>query len=118
MPQLRDSKTSAVVLETETPLELVILAAELGTATVVGIDEDLDGNVDLLFDGVGLGFDPETVLKAARENADGLAGAVRTAKGEERKRLEAAAKDAKAALEPDRAKLEEARGRLERLRKG
>lgn len=106
MAHLRDAKTSEHICE-GTPLELALLADELGRDEV-------------LFDDVGAGFDPDAVLKAARENADGLAGAAKTAKGEQRKDLTAAAADAKAALEldPDAVKaatanLEAARARLE-----
>lgn len=103
MAQLRDAKTSELILE-GTPLELALAANELGRDEV-------------LFDDVGDHFDPDAVVAAARERADGLATAAKVAKGDERKRLDEAAKAAKAELVADGTKLGTATKDLERARK-
>jgi hypothetical protein len=56
MPYLRDAHTSEAIFE-GTPEELALLANELGRDEV-------------LFDGVGLAFDPDAVLSARQENID------------------------------------------------
>lgn len=58
MAQLRDASTSALIFE-GTPYEVVTRADELGRENV-------------LFDDVGLGFNPDAVLQAYAENADAL----------------------------------------------
>ena len=61
MAQVRDSRTSELIFE-GTPLECVRVADDIGR------DE-------CLFDDVGLQFDPDAVLKSAREEREGLAAA-------------------------------------------
>lgn len=56
MAQLRDAKTSELLLE-GTPEQVVLAAEERGR-----------GNV--LFDDVGLGFDPDAVLRARAERLE------------------------------------------------
>lgn len=58
MAQLLDARTSELIAE-GTPLEVVLIADELGRDEV-------------LFDGVGLGFDPTAVTKAEKERLAGL----------------------------------------------
>lgn len=72
MAQLRHAQTSRLVAE-GTPLELVLVARELGLqAVVVGIGEELPAGVDAIYDDVGLGFDPAAVLEAHDQNVAGL----------------------------------------------
>lgn len=100
MAHLRDAKTGELIAE-GTPLEVVLVADKLGLkAGVVGPDE-LPGELEALYDDVGLGFDPGAVLLQAGENAGGLEAAAKDAKGEERKRLEAAHAAAAGALTAD-----------------
>ncbi len=58
MAQLRDAKTSEIMFE-GTPLECVLLADEIGRDEV-------------LFDDVGLAFDPDAVKKSHDDEIDGL----------------------------------------------
>lgn len=102
MAQLRDAQTSALILE-GTPLELALAADELGRDEV-------------LFDDVGPAFDPDAVVEAHKERAASLTAAAKDAKGEDRKRLEAAAKDATSALKLERRAIESASKALERAR--
>lgn len=116
MAQLRDAQTSEVVFE-GSPLECVVHADELGGAATVGAGEELPAGVELVYDDVGVNFNPAAVLKARREDAAGLAGAARESKDrDDRERLERAANAAKAELEVDRDKLAAAAGELERAR--
>lgn len=60
MAQLRDARSSALIFE-GTPLEVALLAEELGRDEV-------------LFDDVGLAFDPDAVLEGARQSAETVEG--------------------------------------------
>lgn len=100
MAQLRDSQTSQI-LHDGTPLECVVLAQK------IGIDE-------VLYDDVGEHFDPDAVLKAAHENADGLEAAASAAEGEEAGQLLEAAKEAREQLRPRH--LDSVRSSLEEVR--
>ena len=107
MAQLRDAQTSELIAEGP-PLELVLLAGELGRDEV-------------LFDDVGEAFDPDEVLAAARENEEGLKRAAAAARGEERESLAEAHASARAdlAIAGDRVDevergLDQARARVER----
>lgn len=63
MAQLRDAHTSELVAE-GSPLELVLVARELDRRAIVPKPgEDLPDGVELLYDGVGLGFDPDAALE-------------------------------------------------------
>lgn len=79
MAQLRDAHTSALIAE-GTPVELVTIADELGlNAGIVGIDETADElGLDVIYDDVGLGFDPDAVRQARDENIAGLKAASTT----------------------------------------
>lgn len=78
MAQLRDSRTSELVFE-GTPLECVLVAEKMGGASVVGQLKSGTTNhgvtTPLIYDDVSMGFDPQAVLKAAQDSADGLARA-------------------------------------------
>lgn len=102
MAQLRDARTSELIAEGD-PLELVLLADELGRDEV-------------LFDDVGAHFNPDAVLEAHRENVDGLAGAVKVAKTAERDVVRKAHAHAKARLELEPARISEATAALEAAR--
>lgn len=120
MAKLRDAHTSEIVFE-GSPLECVVHARELGGATLAPELEpgaDWECPTELIYDDVGLGFDPDLVLQAAQENASGLAGAARDQKldKDERKRLAAAARDAEDALKPDATALGDANAALEEAR--
>jgi hypothetical protein len=95
MAQLRDAHTSELIAE-GTPLELAVLAEELGRDEV-------------LFDGVGTEFDPDAVLDAARQRAAEL-DTVDTKEGRK------AAKAAAAELEAPRELVDQAAGELEAAR--
>jgi len=107
MAQLRDARTSELIAE-GTPQEVVLLADRLG-------------HDEILFDDVGLNFDPDAVRQAYQENLDGLVAAAKAEDDKEtRERLEQAAADAAdaadraAELEPEAlAALQEARARLD-----
>jgi hypothetical protein len=58
MAQLRDAQTSALIFE-GTPYAVVMMA-------------DARGRENVLFDDVGVGFDPDEVLLVYEENADAL----------------------------------------------
>lgn len=58
MAQLRDAQTSEIIAE-GTPAALVFLAEKLGRENV-------------LFDGVGLGFNPDAVIEAHKAEMKGL----------------------------------------------
>lgn len=75
MATLRDAQTSECIAS-GTPLEMVALADELGAAEV-------------LFDDVGLSFDPPAVLTAHTENVKGLKAAATAASGDEKTSLQA-----------------------------
>lgn len=62
MAQLRDAQTSALLAE--------------GTAEEVALAADAMGGDDLIFDDVGIAFDPAAVVAAYRERVTGLAGAL------------------------------------------
>lgn len=119
MARLRDARTSEVVFE-GTPLECVVAAQQLGGAEVApqldrGTD-DWEPDGELVFDDVGLGFDPDEVMKAAQENVAGLERAATETKGEESKRLARAVADAKAQLRPEAKKVGVAKRALEAAR--
>lgn len=61
MAQLRDKHTSELIAE-GSPVEMVLLADQLGRDEV-------------LFDGVGLQFDPDAVLAAHQQNVEGIRAA-------------------------------------------
>lgn len=120
MAQLRCINTSDVVFE-GTPLECVLAAQKLGGAIVLeavkpGTKEIDTQGAELAYDDVGLGFDPDTVLNAAEENAAGLEGAAAEAKGNAAKSLGAHAKRAREALSVDTKALSDARRTLEAVR--
>lgn len=76
MAQLRDARTSELVAE-GTPLELLTIADTLGRRAIVPQPgEELPDDVDLIFDGVGLGFDPATIRDSHASQVDGLEGIV------------------------------------------
>lgn len=102
MAQLRDAQTSQHVF-TGTPLEVAAVAKELGP--------------EVIFDGVGQGFDPDATITAAEENAKSLASAAVEAKGDEKARLEQVAADAQADLDVDPDDVAKATGKLEAARK-
>lgn len=128
MAQLRDAKTSEIVHE-GTPLECVLVAQGIGKAEVaeqrdIGDDKPIK-NAELVYDDVGMGFDPQAVLDHHEEKVAGLEGAAAAAKkADERKALAKARDDAKAegkverkhvdrakrAVEAARARLDEASG--------
>lgn len=97
MPQLRDAQTSELIAESVHTADLVLLAEELGRDEV-------------LFDGVGEGFNPDAVLEQHRAEVAGL---------------ERLAKDTKDPAEAKRArerirkapKADDAKKRLEAARK-
>lgn len=65
MPQLRDAQTSVLLAESPDPRDLAVIAESIGFDRVI-------------FDDVGLAFDPEAAVKAAHDRANeltGLAGA-------------------------------------------
>lgn len=68
MAQLRDAQTSEIMFE-GTALECVLLADEIGRDEV-------------LFDDVGIGFDPDAVKKAHVDAIKGLEGVVKNDKGD------------------------------------
>lgn len=104
MPQLRDAKTSELLAERDDVVELVVIADK------VGRDE-------VLFDGVGDHFDPDAVLEAHRQAADGLERAHREERDRDAKRrLQAAAKAARDALAPSPHSLREVTRNLEAAR--
>lgn len=74
MAQLRDAKTSELLAE-GSPLEVALAAKQLGKSEVVGIDEEPKAPTDVIFDDVGLGFDPAAVIANHEENLEGLAAA-------------------------------------------
>lgn len=103
MAQLRDKKTSELVAE-GTPLAVVLLADELGRDEV-------------LFDDVGLDFDPDAVLAAHNEHVDNLKLAAGAAKNKADKDAAAAARSAAVAeAEAARELVEEAAKRLDAAR--
>lgn len=72
MAQLRDAHTSELVAEGD-PLALVHVARELGKRAVVAqAGEELPDDAELLYDDVGVGFNPDAVLEANADNLDGL----------------------------------------------
>lgn len=72
MAQLRDARTSELVAEGD-PLALAHIADELGRRAVVPQPgEDLPDDAELVYDGVGLGFNPDVVLEHHDERADAL----------------------------------------------
>lgn len=81
MAQLRDAKTSELIAE-GTPLEVALAAGQLGKGAVVGVGEALADDVEVIFDDVGLGFDPAAVIAAHQENVDGLAAVSQDAKAD------------------------------------
>lgn len=76
MAQLRDSQTSQAVFE-GSPLEAALVAAHIGDlgGQVVQPDEAPDAAFDVLFDDVGLGFDPDAVREAHQADLDALRSA-------------------------------------------
>lgn len=110
MAQLRDIHTSEFVFE-GTPEECVLVAEKIGRDEV-------------LFDDVGLGFDPDAVLKARDENlasvealsktrTDGVTAEARAAAKTHLKELRKVESDAAAQQEDVQAALDAARARLE-----
>lgn len=84
MAILRDSRTSAAIA-VGTPLEMVLLADELGRGEV-------------LFDDVGQAFDPDAVLEAHQANKKGLTAARKGERNADTKAsIDAALEDRKAA---------------------
>lgn len=117
MAQLRDIETSELLAE-GTPLQVVQAAKEAGLkAAVVGAGEDPPDGVDAIYDDVGLGFDPDAVLKAHEEDVDGLKGAAKDAKGDEKKRLADAAAEREAEAKAGAELAGEATRALEAARK-
>jgi hypothetical protein len=119
MAKLRDARTSEIVFE-GTPLECVLAAQELGGAEIApqlaeGTEEH-DLKAELIYDDVGLHFDPEAVLKQANDTAAGLDAAASDAKGADLKRVTAAADEAKAALEVDASAVRDASAAVEAAR--
>lgn len=120
MARLRDARTSEIVFE-GTPLECVVHARELGGATVPPIlkpGETWDCPTELLYDDVGVKFDPDAVLEAAQENASGLIAAAADPElgDDERKHMQAAADRAQAALEADADQLGDAAAAIDAAR--
>lgn len=120
MARLRDAKTSEIVFE-GTPLECVVAARELGGATVppqLGPGESWDCPTELLYDDVGLNFDPDAVLATAEENAAGLVGAAADPEipKDDREQIAKAAEEAQAALEPDAGAVREATAAVDAAR--
>lgn len=98
MAHLRDAKTSELIAE-GTPTELVTIAEKLGMkAGVVGIDQTAAQlGLDLIYDDVGLAFDPKAVLAQRDEQLDALktaSGATVTKDPEMRKTIVASYKAA------------------------
>lgn len=117
MAQLRDVRTGEAVFE-GSPLECIVHAGELGGAAVSDDGPGAPDGVELVYDDVGLGFDPDAVLEAARQDADGLATAAKAVKDkDERDRLKRAAAERAAELKADPRRLTDAGKRLERARK-
>lgn len=117
MAQLRDAKTGELVLE-GTPLELVVVVRKLGVKGAVPQQgAELGGDVEVIYDDVGLGFNPDAVLESAQADADGTAGAAKVAKGDDKKTLTEAAAAKRAALEPDVKRAEEVTKALEAARR-
>lgn len=81
MAHLRDAKTGELLAE-GTPQHIVLVADELKLkAGVVGIGETAEGiGLDLVFDDVGLGFDPAAIRRARAENLEGLTEAAKVEK--------------------------------------
>ena len=120
MATLRDAQTSEIVFE-GTPLECVVHARELGGATVapqLGPGERWECPAELIYDDVGLAFDPDAVLQAAKENALGLEAASADAEldREERERLGEHASRAAGALEAEPRRVREASAAIEAAR--
>lgn len=121
MAQLRDAKTSEIVHE-GTPLECVLMAEQIGKAVVVeqrdAGDEKPIRNAELIYDDVGLNFDPDAVLSAHRENVAGLEGAANDAKtASDRKAVTRHLDQAKADAKVDRKHVDRAKRALEAARK-
>lgn len=122
MARLRDARTSEIVFE-GTPVECVVHARELGGATVAPMldagEEIWDCPTDLIYDDVGLDFDPDAVLQGAEEQATGLEALAADPDVEDayRDRVEEAARSANAKLEADPASLDAAKAALERAHK-
>lgn len=73
MAQLRDAHTSELIAD-GTPAQLVAVADELGVkAVVVGPGATLPDDAELVYDDVGVHFDPDAVRKSRDENLAGLA---------------------------------------------
>lgn len=102
MAQLRDATTSALIAEGD-PLELVLIADELG-------------RTDVLFDGVGEAFDPDAVLEGHRKALAGLEQTAAAAKGDAAKRVAKLVAEKTDELEVDPSAVDAARGELEAAR--
>lgn len=117
MAQLRDVHSGELIFE-GTPIECVVAASELGGAAVSGSTPGMPAGVELMYDDVGLAFDADAVLRAHRENAEGLAGAAAAAPpgSDQRDELDQAAAAAAADIEPRPEVIDNAAATLERVR--
>lgn len=120
MARLRDARTSEIVFE-GTPLECVVLAGKMGGATVapeLKAGEEWKCPTELIYDDVGMGFDPDAVLAGAEESATGLeaAAADLAYDDDERERLAEHAEAAAAALDTDDSTVREASAAVDAAR--
>jgi hypothetical protein len=99
MAQLRDAQTSELILE-GTPYEVAAAAAELGLGEV-------------LFDGVGAGFEPSAPVESHEQELEALEGLEGEDVAERVTGLERAAARVPELVEEAQARMDEARARVE-----